>query len=129
MRTGNRERPHANGMSAVKSHPPIQRHTFIYATPKKPKWYSGTPGAECWDYLKKCLRELGHGDPRNGIHRTKADCLRVCEAGPTLVIYPEETRYRSMTVEKLGRIITEHLIGCKVVEECVIKHPFKSIDA
>ena len=51
---------------------------------------------------KKRLRELGHGVPRNGIHRTKADCLHVCEAGSTLAIYSEETWYYSMTVEKLG---------------------------
>ena len=52
--------------------------------------------------FKKRLRELGHGAPRNGMYRTKADCLHVCEAGPTLVIYPKETWYHSMTVEKLG---------------------------
>ena len=62
-------------------------------------------------------------------HRTKADCLRVCEAGPTVVVYPEETWYHSMTVERLERIITEHSIGGKVVEEYVITHPFKRIDA
>ena len=116
-------------MSEAKSHTPIQRHIFICSTPTKPKCHSGTLGAECWDYLKKRLRELGHGDPRNGIHRTKADCLRVCEAGPTVVVYPEETWYHSMTVERLDRIITEHSIGGKVVEEYVITHPFKSIDA
>ena len=78
---------------------------------------------------KKRLRELGHGDLRNGIHRTKGDCLRVCEAGPTAVIYPEEKWYHSITVERLERIITEHLISGKVVEEYIITHPFKSIDA
>ena len=46
-----------------------------------------------------------------------------------MVIYPEETWYHSMTFERLERIITEHLIDGKVVEEYVIEHPFKSIDA
>ena len=111
------------------SHTPIQRHIFICATPTKPKCHSGTLRAECWDYLKKRLRELGHGDPSAGIHRTKADCLRVCEAGPTVVVYPEEIWYHSMTVEKLERIITQHLIGGKVVEEYVIEHPFKNLQS
>jgi len=68
-------------------------------------------------------------DPRNEIHRTESDCLRVCDAGPTEVIYPEETWYHSIIVERLKRIITEHLIGGKIVEEYIITHAFRSVDA
>ena len=85
-------------------------------------------GAEIWDYLKKRLRELGHADPLNGIHRTKADCLRVCERGPTALVYPEQTWYHELTVEKMERIITEHLVGGKVVEEYVNPRPFRKIE-
>ena len=64
---------------------------------------------------------MGYGDPRNGIYHTKADCLCVCEVSTALVIYPEEAWYHSMTAEKLELIITEHLIGGKIVEEYVIE--------
>ena len=107
----------------------IQRHIFLCATPTKPKCHSGELGAELWDYLKARLRELGHGDPRTGIHRTKADCLRVCERGPTALVYPEQAWYHELTVEKMERIITEHLVGGKVVEEFVTKEPFRKLDA
>ncbi len=106
----------------------IQRHIFLCATPTKAKCHTDGSGAEIWNYLKKRLRELGHGDPRTGIHRTKADCLRVCEKGPTALVYPEQTWYSELTVEKMERIITEHLVGGKVVQEYVNATPFQQIE-
>ncbi len=107
--------------------PRIKRHIFLCATPSKPKCHADGSGAECWEFLKNRLGELGYGHPSSGIHRTKADCLRVCESGPTALVYPEEIWYHSVTVEKLERIIQEHLIGGEVVEEFVNKRPFRNL--
>lgn len=114
-----------------------ERHLFLCAEQSTPRCSEYDESHEVWMYLKRRLKELGLNTPpprwqghpsidpepiprgRGRVLRSKVDCLRICEQGPIAVVYPEGIWYHSVSIPVMERIITEHLVEGRPVDEYV----------
>jgi (2Fe-2S) ferredoxin len=78
-------------------------------------------GQAAWDTLKQELKDkdLSLSPGPNACYRTKAACLRICQGGPIVVVYPEGTWYEGMTADRIPLLVQQHLIEGKPVEEWI----------
>ena len=95
---------------------PYKRHIFICTGTKCAPEKS--PGLYQW--LKTRLKDLNLPQGSERIQRSQSQCLGVCSGGPIAVVYPEGIWYHDLNETKLERVIQEHLIQGKPVEEYVL---------
>lgn len=99
--------------------PELRRHLFFCADFRKAKCASKKQMQESWKHLRRRLKELRReSDLRMLV--TPTFCLDVCKAGPIVLVYPDGVWYGAASPEGLDRIVDEHLVGGRVVEDLVL---------
>ena len=74
----------------------VSHHLLLCATATKAKCCDPALGAQTWNQLKSVVRELNLENterPEGIVLRSKADCLRVRERGPILLVWPDGIWY------------------------------------
>ena len=67
--------------------------------------------------LNKACKQLR--DDGINVYVTEVECLRFCQNGPLMVVYPEGVWYGRVTPDACARIAAEHLRDGEPVEEFV----------
>jgi (2Fe-2S) ferredoxin len=102
------------------------RHVFLCTGPN-----CCTPeeGAAAWEALKREIKQHNLGTGDHACYRTKVGCLRICCAGPTMVVYPEGTWYHGMRAERIPEFVRRHLVGGEPVGEWIFARNPLAADA
>jgi len=95
---------------------PYRHHVIVctggYCSP-------GHGGRQLYALLARLLQREGLLFGPGRVKRGETPCLGVCTGGPIVVVYPEGVWYAGVTPELLERIVVEHLVHGRVVEEAV----------
>ncbi|MFT3691395.1 hypothetical protein [Paenirhodobacter sp.] len=68
--------------------------------------------------LMKAERSLASGPRR--VMCARSSCLFPCNQGPLMVVHPEGIWYGRLDRDLLARIVTEHFVGGRPVEEAIV---------
>ncbi|MGH7720713.1 MAG: (2Fe-2S) ferredoxin domain-containing protein [Gemmatimonadaceae bacterium] len=86
-------------------------HVFVCTSGETcPKQGSGEVHAA----LKKGVKDAGL---KQWVRVNHAGCMNQCGHGPMVVVYPEDTWYSGVDKSGARRIVSEHLLGGRIVED------------
>ena len=102
--------------------PNVSHHLLLCATPTTGQCCDPATGLASWNELKRVIRDLDLENPKRPegiVLRSKADCLRVCQRGPILLVWPDGIWYADVTADRVQSIVQEHIVGRRPIKEWI----------
>lgn len=99
-----------------------EKHIFICENVRPDDNPRGSCGAKGSGKVKEAFKTKIKAMGLNAeVRANSAGCLDACEYGITVVVYPEQVWYGSVTVDDVDEILNSHIINNKPVERLFIK--------
>ena len=102
----------------------VSHHLLLCATPTKAECCNHDVGKKSWSNLKNLIKQFGLDNPKRPegiVLRSKVDCLRICQDGPILLIWPDGIWYGGVTKERMEVILQKHILKGIPILEWIIK--------
>src|SRR6056297_562371 len=80
---------------------------------------------------ESCMQALEKAVEKYALHDVvkivETGCMGMCDAGPLMVIYPEGVYYQKLTPEDMEKIVSEHILKGRIVEDKLLDNPVSSL--
>ncbi len=101
-----------------------QKHVFVCENFRKDGRQCCQAGANKMEtnaitLLRKYLKEKKQ-HAKGKIRINRAGCFDLCQAGPVLVVYPDNIWYRYNNADDLKRIADNHLLNDRIVDDLLL---------
>ena len=101
--------------------PAFDKHIFVCCNQRAPGHSRGCCDPDGSGQLRARLKaELKRRGLGVQVRANTAGCLDQCEAGPTLVMYPQAIWYGNVQEEDVPRIVEKTILNDELIEELVI---------
>lgn len=97
--------------------PKPSKHVFVCTQSRPPGHPRGSCGQlGCTSVFQAFMQQFDQGQMYGEFALTAAGCLGACDAGPTVLVYPEGVMYAQVKPEDVPLIVEQHLKNGQPVE-------------
>jgi (2Fe-2S) ferredoxin len=96
-----------------------QRHVVVCVDTGEASCAGAKRMRRAWKHLGERLKDTGL-DRKGRVLRSRSQCMGICGAGPIVAVHPDGVWYGGCDPDAIDRIVDEHLVRGKVVDDLVL---------
>lgn len=80
---------------------------------------TGCTSSKSPEIIQRFKDEIAKAGLADEIQVVQTGCFGLCELGPVVIVYPEGAFYTRITLEDVDRIVSEHLVKGRIVQDLI----------